>query len=469
MPKVTYAEQLRAAEEKRAANVGAMDAIMERAAEAQRTLDESEQEEFDNLQADNDELDKHIRRLKFMDSQERASAKAVTKEAGGSSSAASRTRGGSVEVRQGTPNLKPGVGFAQLARCRAIAGLEHESALEVAKRLYPGHEALTHALTKAAVPAGTTTGATWAGPLVGDSTSLFADFVEFLRPMTILGKFGANGVPSLRTVPFRTPLIGQSSGGSGYWVGEGKAKPLTKFDFTRSTLDPLKVANIAVVTRELLRDSSPSADLILRDSLAAALRERMDIDFIDPAKAASSGVSPASVTNGASNAASSGVDAAGVRTDIQTLFNLFIDANNTPTSGVWVMPAKTALTLSLMQNPLGQAEFPGVGMNGGSLFGLPVITSEYVPADSSGAIVALINASDIYQADDGGIEVSMSMEASLEMSNTPTGASDTPTAATLVSLWQTNSVGFLAERTINWKRRRDSAVAYLTGVNWATA
>ena len=39
-------------------------------------------------------------------------------------------------------------------------------------------------------------------------------------------------------------------GGAGYWVGEGKAKPLTKFDFTRTTLTPLKVANIAVLTKE---------------------------------------------------------------------------------------------------------------------------------------------------------------------------------------------------------------------------
>jgi len=27
-------------------------------------------------------------------------------------------------------------------------------------------------------------------------------------------------------------------------------------------------------------------------------------------------------------------------------------------------------------------------------------------------------------------------------------------------------VGFRAERTINWSRRRSSAVAYLTSVNW---
>lgn len=466
MSKPTYSEQLTAAEDKRSANIGAMDLLMQKSAEEQRTLDESEQEEFDNLQADNDELDKHIKRLKHMDAQQRSTAKPVEKSDGTTAEAGSRARGG-IEVRAAAPKLKPGIAFAQFARCKAIAGLEHERTIDVAQRMYPGHEALHNVITKAAVPAGTTDGSTWAKPLVGDETSIFADFVEYLRPTTILGKFGAGGVPSLRMVPFRTALLGQTSGGAGYWVGEGNAKPLTKFDFSRSTLEPLKVANIAVVTRELLRDSSPSADGLIRDSLAAALRERLDTDFIDPTKAASSGISPASITNAASNVASSGTDAAAVRADIQALFNLFIDANNTPTSGVWIMPAKTALTLSLMQNPLGQAEFPGINMNGGTLFGLPAITSEYVPADSSGANVVLVNASDIYQADEGGIEVSMSMEASLEMDDAATGDSDTPTAKSLVSLWQTNSVGFLAERTINWKARRASAVAYLTGVLWA--
>lgn len=284
----------------------------------------------------------------------------------------------------------------------------------------------------------------------------------FLRPQTILGRFGASGIPSLRRVPFRTALIGQTSGGAGYWVGEGAAKPLTKFDFSRTVLEPTKVANIAVVTEETLRDSSPSAETIVRDQLAAALRERLDLDFIDPAKAAVAGVSPASILNGATPVVSTGTDSDAVRTDIKALFAAFIAANNAPTSGVWLMEATTALSLSLMLNPLGQPEFPGITMTGGTLFGLPVIVSEYVPT----GIVALVNASDIYLADDGGISVDMSREASLQMDDAPTMGSATPTGTSLVSMFQTNSVAFRAERTISWAPRRPSAAAYLSGVAW---
>lgn len=458
--KKNYAEQIAAFEAKRAANVAAMEEIMEKAAEDGATLDDAQQEEFDGLQADNEAIDDHLKRLRAMEKSAAESARPV--DAGTARRGTESRSPVSVVVK--APKLAPGVGFARLARVKALAKLDSESPRLIAKQLY-GEESSVYAIVsnaKTAVPAATVGDATWAGNLVGEETSVFADFVEYLRPQTILGRFGSGGIPSLRRVPFRVPLIGQTSGGAGYWVGEGKAKPLTNWGYGRTTLEPLKVANIAVATMELLRDSSPSAELLLRDELAAALRERLDRDFIDPAKSSLSGVSPASILNGVSGIPSVGTDADSVRADVKALFDEFIAANNAPESGVWIMQATTALALSLMQNPLGQTEFPGIGMNGGTFFGLPVIVSQYVTV----GVVALVNASDIYLADDGDVAVDMSREASLEMDNAPTHDSDTPTETDLVSLWQTNSVGFRAERTINWARRRSSAVAYLTGVAW---
>ncbi|HEJ9974883.1 TPA: phage major capsid protein [Pseudomonas aeruginosa] len=469
----TTAEQIAEFEATRVTKAAEMEAIMTKAAEAGETLDAEQSEQFDTLQAEIAAIDKHIGRLKLMQKAQAANAKPVTEEAGAQRMANVKTLDfKEVQVRaKNTQKLEPGIAFARAAKCLALGHLEHRDAIGIAKSLYDGQDSIIAAtqrlVTKAAVAAATTSDATWAGPLVGDETSVFADFVEYLRPQTILGRFGTNGIPSLRRVPFRVPLIGQTSGGDGYWVGEGHGKPLTKFDFERKTLEPLKVANIAVATMEVIRDSSPSADVIIRDQLAAALRERLDIDFIDPAKAAVAGVSPASILNGVAGIPSSGNTADDVRADIRALFNAFIAANNAPTSGVWLMPATTALALSLMQNPLGQAEFPGISMTGGTLFGLPVIVSEYIPTASAGAVVALVNASDIYLGDEGGVDLSMSTEASLQMDNAP----DNPTTAStvLVSLWQRNLVGFRAERAINWARRRASAVAYLTGVNWGAA
>lgn len=454
-----YAEQITAYEAKRAALVGSMDAIMSKAAAEGATLDAEQQEEYDGFAEDINAVDAHLGRLRTM---EEATASKAAPASGNSADDGSGSRSGQIIVKT-QPKLAPGIEFARLARVKALGRLDNEPAVQIAERMY-GPESRVVGVLKAPVLAGSTADGNWAANLVGEETSAFADFVAFLRPATIIGKFGNNGVPSLRAVPFRTPLISQTGGGAGYWVGEGKAKPLTSFGFGRTTLEPLKVANIAVVTEETLRSSSPSAEAIIRDALRDALVERLDTDFIDPGKTASAGVSPASITNAADSIGSTGPDADDIRLDVRSVFAKFIAANNPPTSGVWIMSASTALALSMMVNALGQREFPNIGMSGGTFEGMPTIISEYV-----GDIIVLVNASDIYLGDDGGVSVDMSREASLEMANNPSHDSITPTPAQLVSLWQTNSVGFRAEREINWALRRASAVAYLTGVAYGGA
>jgi hypothetical protein len=470
-----YETQIAAFSEQRAAKAAAQKTIMDDAAAKGETLDAQQQEDFDTLQGEVEAIDAHLKRLDLMEKAAGLSAKPV---AGATAEEGTAARGG-VDIRvKAQPKLEPGIGLARLVKCFGMAKGNLDQASRIAQNRY-GEQSDAFgtlkgladrgftALEKAEVPAGSTLADSWAEDLVGDTTSAFADFVEYLRPQTILGKFGNNGIPSLRRVPFRTPLISQTGGGAGYWVGEGKAKPLTSFDFARTTLEPLKVANIAVLTDEVIRSSSPSAEAIVRDQLVEALKARLDIDFIDPAKAASAGVSPASITNAAANGAASGTgDADDVRADIRSLLNEYIAANNPPSSGVLIMRSGTALALSMMVNALGQSEFNGIGMNGGTLLSIPVITSEHVPA----GIIVMVNASDIYLADEGGFRLDMSREASVEMldsSLTGDSVGVVPgTAASTVSLWQTNSVGFLAERTINWAARRTSAVAYLSGVAW---
>jgi len=160
---------------------------------------------------------------------------------------------------------------------------------------------------------------------------------------------------------------------------------------------------------------------------------------------------------------SAGGTADAIRTDVRAAFQSFINAGNAPTNGVWIMPSTAALNLSLMVNPMGQPEFAGLTMTGGTFAGLPVIVSDY----ASAGLVVLVNASDIYITEEGGVQVDLSREASLEMADNPSHNSTTPTAASLVSMFQTNSVAFRAERFINWARRRPSGVAVVTGATWA--
>lgn len=437
------------------------DTIMSKAADEGRTLDEAESQAYDTLDTEIKALDTHLTRLDGLQASQIKAAKPVsnitTIEAGAAA------RGGSPVIRV-QANEDKGIGFARAALCKLASYLSMGTAnpLDIAKARYPDNDRL-HAFLKATIPAGTTTHVTWAAPLI-DETNLTSEFIEYLRPMTLLGR-----IPNLRRVPFQVRVPKQTSGGDAYWVGEGAPKPVTKFDFGSVSLGNHKVATIAVITKELARFSSPSAELLVRNALAAAVSERVDIDFIDPSASAVAGVNPASVTNGLTALVPSGTTADAARSDVARIVKQYLDANNRASALSLLMPDALALSLSVMRNSLGQREFPGLSMNGGDFDGIPVITSQYL-ANRSGAgnLVVAINGSDILLADDGNVTVDVSTEASLQMLDNPTNASSTGTATTMVSLWQTNSIGLRAEREITWAKARAEAVVYMDDVNWGS-
>lgn len=468
---MNYLEQIKSFKDTRAAQVAAMESIQQKAMDEGRSKDAAEQEEFDTAADQIKAIDREIKDLEAMEALNMAKAAPVQDVA--------KQRERVPAVAKNTEKLEPGILFARYAMCKMASQNNPAMAVEIAKSHYPQHEGMVKTLElearggkmqqfmKATVEAGTTLDATWAAPLV-DYQNFAGDFVEYLRPRTILGQFGTGGIPSLNRIPFNVRIAGQTTGGNAYWVGEGAPKPLTAFDFNATELRWNKIATIAVLTNELIRFSDPSAERLVRDGLAAAVIERADIDFVDPAKAAVANVSPASITNGIAGIASSGNTADDIRADIQALWAPFIAARNAPRNAVYLMDSTTALALSMMQNPLGQSEFPGITMNGGTFMGVPVIVSDYLPVDSGGGMVILLNASDIWLADDGQVTIDASREASLQMLDNPTVNSATGTATSLVSMFQTNSTAFLAERFINWQRRRASAVAWLDNVNWGS-
>lgn len=418
-----------------------------------------QQQEYDRLAVDARDITAQMGRLSALENTKSALAAPVGTVTNAADASASR--GGSPDVRLGKMNTPPGIGFARAVMCKVASFKSGAmSALEVAKQMYK-HDPRIAAYLKDAVAAGTTTDSSWAAPLV-DQTNLATEFIEFLRPMTIIGKFGTGGIPSLRRVPFNIRVVGQTSGGAGYWVGQNAQKPVTKFDFAPTTLLWSKVAAISVISDELARFSNPSAEMLVRDGLASALVERLDVDFIDPLKHEAANVSPASITEGVTALISSGVDAEAIRQDVRAIVSAFLAVNQNPANAVWIMPNTVALALSLLRNGLGQKEFPDITMNGGFFEGLPVIASQYAVSGSPQSnLVILANASEIFLADDGGVSVEASREASIEMSDNPAVDS-----GTVVSMFQNNLLALKAERFINWKLRRAEAVQYMANVAW---
>jgi HK97 family phage major capsid protein len=444
----TFAEQIKGFETRKTELSEVVKSVLTKAADEGRTLDAEEATQHDEAVAEIEQVEKHLSRLQAAEKIAMTTATPVT---GTTEKAATAARSSVITVRD---NLAPGQEFARYAKCLAQAKGNLMQAEQIAKSQYPDSQRIQTVL-KAAVASGTTTDATWAGPLV-EYTNFTGDFINFLRPQTIIGRFGQGGVPALRSIPFNVRIKGQTSGGEGYWVGEGAPKPLTKMDFNDVELRWAKVANIAVLTDELVRMSTPSAELLVRDSLAQALIARLDVDFVNPAKDAVADVSPASITNSATAVPATGTDYDAFKVDAKVMMGRFIAANISLTEGVWIMQSTQALAFSLMQNALGQAEFPGMSMNGGTLLGLPVIVSQHVPS----GVVALAAASEIYLADDGQVMIDTSREATLMMDSAPTSVATR-------SMFQHNEIAIRAERYINWSKRRAAAVQHISGAAYA--
>jgi HK97 family phage major capsid protein len=456
----TVQEQKAAFTQTRETKSARMTELMQKAADENVTLDAQQSEEYDALDVEIKSIDQHLARLDSLEKANIGKAVAVTGATG--TEAASAVRGGQTISVQVNEVLPKGIGFARGVMAKAVSRLDHRNVIEVAKEMFPSDQRL-HAHLKATVPAGTSTQAVWASPLV-DQTNLASEFIEYLRPATIIGK-----LTQVRRVPFNVRMIEQTGGGNGYWVGEGAPKPLTSFSFAAITMPYTKVAAISVITQELARFSSPSADMLVRDGLRDALVERIDIDFIDPAEAGTANVQPASITNGLTALTSAGTSADNARTDLANIVSNFIEANQSTEGLVLIMPTTLALALSFQVNSLGQPEFPGLSMGGGTLNGIPVITSQYAAnASGGGNLVIALNQRELFLADDGQVTVDASTEASLQMLDNPTNNSATGTPTTVVSMYQTNSIALRAERFINWRKRRSTAVVYMDDVNWGS-
>jgi HK97 family phage major capsid protein len=459
--KKTIAEQISAFESTRVTKSARMDEIMDAAAESGTTLDTAAKEEYDTLESEVKEVDDHIVRLR---AREVSVVKTAVEVKGNDQDEAVTSRSNqrvAVQVRH--PNVAKGTAFTRyvLALARARGNIMQAEQIAKSNEQWMAETPEVASILKTAVNAGTTSDSAWAGPLVNYQI-LAAEFVEVLRPLTIIGR-----IPGLRSVPFKVKIPRQTGAASVNWVGEGRVKPLSSLTFDTITMEFAKIAGIIPLSEELVRLSNPSAEALVQADLAAAITGFMDKAFVDPTLA-STDVSPASVTFGVTPTVATGTTAAALRDDVGTLISTFLQNNLQISSGVWVMAQTTALKIGLMRNSLGTQEFPGIGVNGGVFEGLPVVVSENVPytggSPTDGGLIILMNAGDIFLADDGQVTIDASREASLQMDSAPDSP---PTASTtFVSLWQQNMVAIKAERYIRWAKRRDTAVAFISSAKY---
>jgi HK97 family phage major capsid protein len=310
---------------------------------------------------------------------------------------------------------------------------------------------------RAPVNPGTTTDPAWAGPLVY-AQNLAAEFIELLRPEVLLSRM------ALRPVPFNVRIPRQTSTAAVGWVGQGMSKPAGMAGFDAITIPWAKMSCITVITDELARFSAPSAEMLVRDDLIESMARYADAQFTDPAVAPVANTSPGSITNGIAAGLvipSTGLTVTLINTDATKLLKALAAGNIPMTRPYWLMTPAAKIQLGNTRGATVELiAWPEIN-DRSTWFGYPILTSNSIPV-STGATpgqtdLILLDASQIFYADDGMVDIETSSEASIQMDTAP-ATPPTP----LVSLWQQNLLGIKAERYQYWTKRHVGCVAYIS-------
>lgn len=468
----TWAEQIKALEATRAAKAARMQEILQKSMDEGRSTDEAEAEEVDSIDDEIKRIDADLVRLRRAEQLDVQRGRPIVQPLDGDDQARAATQQRSARSPAIiVPNTKDvdekfkGQNYTRMVIARALAYAAFQQgemvrASEIAEKRWGKTNPTLVSLIKANEVAGGGAGAgEWGAELVTADNRYTGDFIEYLNARTVFFQL------PLREVPANVQIKGQDGASTAYWVGESKPIPTTTADFSAVNLTPLKVAALAVVSNELMRDSSPSAEALVRDALVEASAQKVDTTFLS-SSAAVAGVSPAGILNGVAGHNTHGSTIDDVIADIKQLYGYFITAKNA-TNLAFVMNPGLAKALSLMQNSLGQDAFPGIMASGGTLKGDPVYTGENVNASH----LILLKPSDIWRIGDSGIQVSMSREATIEMNSVPTGASDTPVAAsaTPVSMFQSESTAIKVVRPINFQTRRSGVVHLIDNADYGVS
>lgn len=286
-------------------------------------------------------------------------------------------------------------------------------------------------LQKAIVAPGTTTDAVWAKPLV-NIDQWAGGFLAIAHGQSVLGQ-----IPGAVQIPFSVHVPYQTGDCNYAWVSEMSPTPTSKLAFSDGlTLSPTKALGIVVLTEDFVLLANSGTTTALRNTLMGGLNGFLNKSLLDPASVAIPQQRPGSITSTA------GAPIAGtgdLLKDIGTLLDAFYAARPDAAQAVLLMAPgkKSQVTRST------------------TTFWEPIIATSAALTN-----IIAVDPSALFFAD-GGMEISYSREAMLEMADPATSP---PTNLTvLTSLFQQNLAGFRVRRFLSWATA-PNAVKYLTTV-----
>lgn len=189
-------------------------------------------------------------------------------------------------------------------------------------------------------------------------------FVGLLRNALVVRSLGARVLPNLRG---DVVIPRQKTSSTAYWIAEGEALTESGLTFDNIRLEPKHVGAITELSRQLLQQSNPAIEQLVRDDFIAVVSAAVDKALID-----GDGVKqPLGLLNmtGTTEASLATLDWASVMGVIEELQLLNINPN------AWLTSPGIATKLRTV---LKEAGLPGYLMENGQLAGVPVAVTQHL-------------------------------------------------------------------------------------------
>lgn len=244
--------------EKRSSTVDAMKAIADAAAKAQRDLTDEESAQFETLKTEERSIQKQIDRVEYLRSLERG-APADHISDGHNKDFEKLKRSVSVQ----------NIIQAQIAG-RSLSGAELEYNKEAEKR--SGKKAQGAFIPFDALETRATNNTTTAAELVATNHRP-QDYIGALRSSNIVRQMGVRTLTGL-SGDVVIPKFG--TGLSLGWVGEEEAVPESNMSFDAITLTPKHTGGKTEMSRQLIQQSSPDIESLIREDLSYLVAQNID-------------------------------------------------------------------------------------------------------------------------------------------------------------------------------------------------
>lgn len=288
-------------------------------------------------------------------------------------------------LQQATPPAQPGKGVRAARWVKMLAATRGDSdkASKLALEKY-GDEELSKALSASEFEGG--------GAIVPDE--YVAEVIDLLRAKTVVRALGARPMP-MNSGSLTMPYL--ETGSSAAYVGENTNITKSEPTFGQLQLSAKKLAALVPISNDLLGDSSPSVDTIVRDDMVNALSTREDLAFLrdDGLENKPKGMRYWAPAENILDRTTDGT-LANVIADLSKMVKTLEEANVAMINPGWVMTPRTKWHLMSLVDGNGNYVFRPEMLTG-NLFTYPYRTTTQIPNNLS--VLSGTVGSEIYLAD----------------------------------------------------------------------